>query len=145
MKQRGDTIIEVLIAIAVASSVLAITYSTMNRNLQISRQSQERTEATKIAQGQIELLRSHLDLADTTINSGVFCLKDTATTARTGFTGSIPATLPDDFTKYGPECINVDNFYNLAITVNAGIYKIYVRWYNVQGTGQDQVVMVYKP
>ena len=57
--QRGDTIVEVLIAMAVASSVLGITYATMNRNLLITRGAQERTEAAKLAQGQLEILKSN--------------------------------------------------------------------------------------
>jgi len=143
--QGGDTIIEVLIAIAVAGSILAITYSTMNRNLLISRDSQERTEATKIAQGQIELLKAHSDLGDTTINTGTFCLNDTSSTALTGFTGGAPtATLPDVFTTYGNQCRNIDDLYNIAIVANAGSYKVYVRWNNVRGTGQNEVGMVYK-
>src|SRR5690606_39104613 len=57
-REAGDTIVEVLIAIAVVSSVLAITYSIMNRNLLTMRDNQERTEAMKLAQGQIEALRA---------------------------------------------------------------------------------------
>lgn len=57
-QQAGDTIVEVLIAIAVVSSVLAIAYSTMNRNLQIMRNNQERTQAVRVAQDQIETLKA---------------------------------------------------------------------------------------
>lgn len=146
--QRGDTIVEVLIAIAVASMVLAITYSTMNRNLLITRDSQERTEATKIAQGQIELLKAHKDSGDSTIDSGKYCLDAASATARTGFSGAAPtATLPDDFTRYPAGCTNlgISNLYNVAIVANSGTYKIYVRWENIQGDAQqDQVVMVYQ-
>ena len=145
--QRGDTIVEVLIAIAVASLVLAITYSTMNRNLIIARDSQERTEATKIAQGQIELLKSHSDLGDSTINSGTFCLNDTYadTTELDDFTGGAPsASLPDDFSTYDPDCVAIDGLYNIAIEPNSGLYRVYVRWDNVRGTGQNEVIMVYK-
>lgn len=59
-RQAGDTIVEVLIAIAVVSGVLGITYSIMNRNQMIVRTNQERTEASKLAQQQIEMLKGYI-------------------------------------------------------------------------------------
>lgn len=58
--QSGDTIIEVLIAIAVVSGVLGTTYAIMNRNHMIVRTNQERTEASKLAQRQIEMLKGFI-------------------------------------------------------------------------------------
>ena len=145
--QRGDTIVEVLIAIAVASSVLAVIYSTMNRNLLITRDTQERAEATKIVQGQMELLKAHVDNGDVTVNNGTFCLDASSPTAVAGFTGTPTNTLPEDFSHYPANCKGkgLSGLYNIAVVANSGLYKIYVRWDNVQGTGtQDQVVMVYK-
>jgi len=56
--QAGDTIIEVLLALAVTVTVLTGAYVVANRALKIGRLAQERTEATKIAQGQIEAIAS---------------------------------------------------------------------------------------
>jgi len=147
--QRGDTIVEVLIAIAVASSVLAVTYGAMNRNLLITRDSQERTEATKIAQGQIELFKLYRDQDETKAYTGNFCLDSTTTNPIVGFTGGSPtATLPDDFTHYPAACVDtVTGFYHYGIVADVatpGSFKFYVRWDRVDGIGQDQVLMVYR-
>ena len=56
--RRGDTIIEVMLAMAIIGLILAAAYSTASRNLRTSRFTQERTEALKIAEGQIELMKS---------------------------------------------------------------------------------------
>lgn len=55
--QRGDTIVEVLIAIAVVSGVLATSYAIVNSNTRSSQQASERVEALKLAEEKIELLR----------------------------------------------------------------------------------------
>lgn len=55
--QKGDTIIEVLIAMAIISSVLGGAYVLATRSLRGTRVAQERTQATKLAQGQLERLK----------------------------------------------------------------------------------------
>jgi type II secretory pathway pseudopilin PulG len=60
-KQNGDTIVEVLIALAVLGSVLVGGYSIATRSINSVRVSQERGEALKIAEGQMEQLRSRLN------------------------------------------------------------------------------------
>ncbi len=56
--QRGDTIIEVLIAMSVLSLVLVTGYSISTRSLNGIRVSQERGEALKIAESQVEMLHA---------------------------------------------------------------------------------------
>lgn len=56
--QRGDTIVEVLIAIAVISGVLATSYAIVNSNSRSYQQGSERVEALKIAEERLELLRT---------------------------------------------------------------------------------------
>ena len=87
--KRGDTIVEVLFAMVVIGLSLAAAFGIANRSLQISRSSQERTEAQKIAESQIELIK--LGLSSDTAPPGVknpisnnsarnFCLyRDTST------------------------------------------------------------------
>ena len=150
LKQRGDTIIEVLIAMTVASSVLGIAYGTANRNLLMTRASQERSEAARLIQGQIESLSYVSRTALVSLpDSGIpFCLKD-ATVVESGWgIGVIPnpdLTL-DIFGSYPPECIN--GFYNYVITrdqdPNTNSFHFYVRWENVAGGKRDQIIMVYR-
>lgn len=55
---RGDTILEVLIAIAVISTVLAGAYVSSSRSANASRQAQERGEALKLVGEQLERLKA---------------------------------------------------------------------------------------
>ncbi|HSX32927.1 MAG TPA: prepilin-type N-terminal cleavage/methylation domain-containing protein [Candidatus Saccharimonadales bacterium] len=56
--EHGDTIVEVLISMAIVSLILGGAYATTNRSLQSTRADQEQTTALKIAQGQLEEIKS---------------------------------------------------------------------------------------
>lgn len=58
-RQRGDTLVEVLISILVVSMILTGAYVTTNRSTVGIRDSQEHAEALKLAQGQLEQLRAN--------------------------------------------------------------------------------------
>lgn len=58
LTEKGDTIVEVLISIAVISLVLGGAYVTTNRSLQATRDAQERGDALKLVESQIEQLKS---------------------------------------------------------------------------------------
>jgi prepilin-type N-terminal cleavage/methylation domain-containing protein len=55
---RGDTIVEVLIAIAIVSLVLTSAYALTNKNVSSIQQVQEQGYAQKLAEQQVELLRA---------------------------------------------------------------------------------------
>lgn len=57
-RERGDTIVEVLIVLAVLSLAFGISYATANRGLQGSRNSEEHSEALGILNSQVQMLRS---------------------------------------------------------------------------------------
>lgn len=65
-RQRGDTIVEVMIAAAIIGLVIAISYATSSRALRAGRQAQERTEAYKYVESQLEQLKL---MADTNVKS----------------------------------------------------------------------------
>ena len=54
LKQSGDTIIEVLISIAILSFILVGAYATSNHSVLVLRDAKEHTDALTIAQNQIE-------------------------------------------------------------------------------------------
>ncbi|MCA9342582.1 hypothetical protein KC950_01020 [Candidatus Saccharibacteria bacterium] len=56
---RGDTIVEVMIALAVLGFIIVGAYSIASRSLNATRIAQERGEATKIAEGQLEAIRDY--------------------------------------------------------------------------------------
>jgi prepilin-type N-terminal cleavage/methylation domain-containing protein len=142
--QRGDTIVEVLIAIAIVSSVLGVTYGAMNRNLLITRANQERTEASKIAQGQLEAIRGLTAAQLTTIAGNSFCIINGMVTYPTN--GTVPATNinSDVFANYG-SCKS--DFYNFVIKKFSGEtykYQVYVRWDKIGGDSREQIIMSYR-
>jgi prepilin-type N-terminal cleavage/methylation domain-containing protein len=58
LSQRGDTIVEVLIAMSIISLVLAAAYVTSTRNTTLMQGSQERQQAQRLVESQIEMVRS---------------------------------------------------------------------------------------
>ncbi len=61
--QRGDTIIEVMIALSVLMVIIVGGYSIATRSLNGVRIAQERSEASKIAEGQLEAINERIAAA----------------------------------------------------------------------------------
>lgn len=61
LKQRGDTIVEVLLATVILSVVLAGAFTLSNRATRINQQAFERTQVTNLMQRQAELVRAARD------------------------------------------------------------------------------------
>lgn len=57
LNERGDTIVEVLISIAVISLILGGAYVATNRSLQATRDAQEHGDALKLVESQIEQIK----------------------------------------------------------------------------------------
>ena len=144
-QQKGDTIVEVLIAVAVVTSVLAIAYATMNQNLRTMRDNQERTEAAKLAQGQVEALKaawatSTGRTAITTARSGPFCMNG-STAPSTGAGTVTTDFMTDNLNGYNVLCTS--SFYRLGIRYSAGTYTVTTRWHQLGGE-RGEVVLAYR-
>lgn len=61
LAERGDTIVEVLVCLAIIGSTLTISYGLARRSLQQVRDAQERQEMTTISQGELERLHRFID------------------------------------------------------------------------------------
>lgn len=61
LKNTGDTIVEVLIAMAVVSLVLAGAYTSTRKSANATRTAQEQGEALKLAESQVEQIKVALD------------------------------------------------------------------------------------
>lgn len=154
-QEAGDTIVEVLIAIAVVGSVLGIAYSIMNRNLTIVRANQERTEATRVAQGQVEALKT---LGSTTagqtalaaVTTG-FCINSQNEIVPLGGAApNVDSADDGDFADYHPEeeATNPDGSCRFQSLYHAGIrrqtvagnvrYRVYVRWDKLQTSDSNE-------
>ena len=142
--QRGDTIAEVLICIAVLSFILSISYGLANRSSLAVRQSQERSEAQKISEAQIESLKAYLSDPNHTVpatsadgTSNAFCLKN-------GAIVSVPDVnnLPADCSAGTQDTPGVGRYKTYIVLYN-GSYTSKTSWPKVTG-GSDQVTFAYK-
>lgn len=124
---RGDTLIEVLLAISIVGLILVASYALANRSTQAIRQAQERSEALKNAESQVESLITFLNSGQAT-PTGAFCLNGTTPVA-----GGC---------SFGP-----DGRYGLSISTepsNPNTYNITVRWDRVTGGGQDELTLRHR-
>lgn len=141
--QGGDTIVEVMIVLAVLGLALGVSYATANRSLLNTRQAQENSQAAELVQAQIEALRS---LSCSTGDPS--CKPDTTLFTATPYcidTGTNPykAVSPSSAacTKNG--------LYNLSVAyannaTNPDTFTVTAQWPDVLGQGTDTVTTVYR-
>lgn len=130
MNQTGDTIVEVLIAIAVASAVLGSAYAIVNRTVRSQQQTSEHTNALKIAESQLELLRNH----NGTVSSS-FCFNPTYQSTDDPSCNTVTAGI-----TYDPTITKNETTVGSQITTT---YTVNVSWPSLGG-GTDKVDLVYK-
>ena len=93
--QRGDTIVEVLIATAIISLVLVMAYATAAKNSRAAQETREYTQAAKIAERQVELLRVAARNKDTIPpDGGNTCYPKVTTEPTAGTVSYTHLTLP---------------------------------------------------
>jgi prepilin-type N-terminal cleavage/methylation domain-containing protein len=164
LNQRGDTLVEVLICMAVVGAVLSGAYVSASRSLRIGRQAQERTEAIKLAEQQLEGIRLTASGSDTAAKNIMFNISPTRMpfcVVTTGgvvsvaeFSGPIPDTLEDDTLAVAPdgnyraECHPPQSFYFIGVryqgtSATGGIFVITVRWDRIGG-GVDETRLLYE-
>src|ERR1035437_2061628 len=99
--QAGDTIVEVMVVLAVLGLAFVISYATANHGLIQSRKAEEQSQALGIVDSQVELLRSAFSLQVTIAQDGTaFCMQGTALIAGFGIGYPTAAAAADDFSKY---------------------------------------------
>lgn len=169
---RGDTIVEVLISIAIVGAVLTGAYALASHSLQEGISSAERTAATKIIEDQVEGLKfryRNTNLSDpnnhwvdyfTTGTGSIpssaqnFCLIDTSgTDASTISWRPIQnnGTTPDDLssTNYNLSCIRISSNTTFYIDITSSVgqpnptYQVSVRWLPPGATNQISKSQMY--
>jgi prepilin-type N-terminal cleavage/methylation domain-containing protein len=163
--QAGDTIVEVMIALAIIGSVIAMAYATTTRSLRVGRQAQERGEALKLVEGQIEALKIFVSNSTTRaqafdavyLRDGTseqsFCLSVAGTPTLTQQAMPAANVETDPITTgYNTNCaVGQDARYKLAIeradTGSAptlqSTFTVRARWERIGG-GKDEIVILYK-
>jgi prepilin-type N-terminal cleavage/methylation domain-containing protein len=131
--QRGDTIIEVLIAIAIVSLVLTSAYVITSKNTLAIQNSQERSQAQHLVEAQIEALR-----AKGSLDNSSDC-----------FVGNVE----HQPTESGSPCDSIKATgsgatYKLAVTYDAssGVYTVSATWGSLGGSSDtdSNVTMYYR-
>jgi type II secretory pathway pseudopilin PulG len=127
LNNRGDTIVEVLICMALVSLVLGSAYVTVNHNLRDIRSAQERGEVLELVRGQFEQLRdwSATDTNVVTSMATRFCMVNGAPV------GLPPATF-----------CNGMGIYKVSITRSANTFTAIATWDKVGG-GTENLTMSY--
>jgi prepilin-type N-terminal cleavage/methylation domain-containing protein len=132
---RGDTLVEVLLAIAIVSLVLSASFASARQSLLNTQRSQERAEAARYVEQQLERLKVAADNPETDLfNAGV--------------TG--PYCIDTSLNHPNGECsTGIDGRYKLSITrstVSPGQYRFLVRahWTQIGGENEEEVNNYYK-
>lgn len=136
--QRGDTIVEVLICIAVIALVLAAAFGLTQKGTLGLEDSQEHATAAGLAESQLEQLRTALNGDDAT-------LADSIVNATQPFCMSNAQMKLANTTA----CQNQSTFFNLSIThpnSDLSTYKVSVTWDAIVGGqgSEDFYYRVYK-
>ena len=132
-KQHGDTIVEVLIAIAVSSAVLGTAYGITNRTVKNQQQINEHSQALKIAEQQLEQLRGMAAVG----NSGPFSATSPFCIVLVGSTPTVKTPDSDGSCKTA-------GVYNVAVIRTGGnLFTAAVTWDGIHG-GIDKVSLDYK-
>ena len=147
--QRGDTIVEVMAAIAIIGLALGSAYALSNRSFRTGQGTVERTQALALAQGQVEFLKNlglsgEIDDLLATSNYGTggkFCFRDDTGAAVAAGSGSYcyPYGPPGSKTLF-----NIDISYcNGAGCSPANVFAVNATWQKLGG-GQNQLTVYYK-
>ncbi len=149
----GDTIVEVLVVLAVLSLAFAISYATANHALVQSRNAEEHSEALGLLNTQVELLRAAYTHNISTVprNGTYFCMTAAPVNPVLGFSPGYPTPTAtfDNFTKYPSECKNNafnNGGYNWSIDFKLGTdaFDLRVRWDGIGKQGRQQEELTYK-
>ena len=129
--QAGDTIVEVLVCIAVVAAVLIGAFGVSNHSTQAVQDTSEHTEAQQYVQAQLEMLRQYVQ-AGSNFATNNDCLIQAS--------GSISETSAKDciITQGGAN-------FNQSIIKTGDTYKIDVEWDTVLGhtAHEDYYYRVY--
>lgn len=125
--QKGDTVVEVLLSVAVLSLILSISYGLANRSTMAVRASQERSEALKVNEAQQESLKTYLSDPNHEVPAE-----------------DVPFCLSAGAIQTPPACSEgTDSRYSTQIILDNGVYTATTTWDRISG-GQDRLQIAYK-
>ena len=146
LNQTGDTIIEVLISIAIVGMVIGLSFGTANKSIKTGRAAQEQTEALALAQAQIERIKVQAATTatwKTMVTSAFvanFCLMPNVAAGTFNIVNSAPAA---------STCrkIGAGNLYDVSISYAAGVaggatdtFTAKTTWTNVKNVASSESI-----
>lgn len=150
LNSAGDTIIEVMIVLAVLGLAFAIASATATKGLNQSRNAQEHSQALGILSTQVELLRTAIaDKKAVSAQTGVFCVSSDANLNALTDYSSFASSTTDSSNGYAayPSSCTQGNYHtgvDYNSDSNGGYYDIRVRWDGVGTLGPQQERFVYR-
>lgn len=153
LTQTGDTIVEVMLAMAVLASVIGGSYAIASRSLIQSQQAQERMVATKLAEGQIDRLKylagsdanTFRDIKDALTASNSQCI---TTGASPPYAITRNANNPGDNTNTCWTIGDPTGLYDVYLVNYTGApleqFTIRVEWDSFRSETKNNVTMVYR-
>ncbi|TXG78186.1 prepilin-type N-terminal cleavage/methylation domain-containing protein [Patescibacteria group bacterium] len=147
LDRRGDTIVEVLIAIVVVSVILTGAFVSARRSQSGIRQTQERVEALKVAEGQMERIRV---AAKSGAGAAVYTTPHTFCVAGNDnakvSAGTLPQLSTDNFANvsvHPAECSSTPTgvtFHTVTqLDPSDNTFTVTTRWDGVGGIGKQEV------
>lgn len=150
MSSAGDTIIEVMVALAVLGAVLGGAYVVVSRNVITNQSSQERLMAVKVAESQFERLQIAAAADDT---GAVFMATGFCLTANNAI--AFPPAADCTFDSGGNPAPPAGTTPLFRVTINRATlltspasggtrFRVTVTWQNIRGTGDDTLDYFYE-
>ncbi len=130
-QQAGDTIVEVLIAVAVISLVLAGAYASTNHNVRAMQDTQEHAQALQLAQTQVEFLRARGAPAGACYDNA-------------GNSTAVAACVFNADGTLNPTAVEPAFKLSISAPDAAGVYAVSAQWDSLLGTN-DNVTLYYRP
>lgn len=133
--EAGDTIVEVMIVVAILGLAFSSSYAIANTSVIKTRNSQEHSEALQYLNSQVELLRNASPDAVTAVKTlGQFCMN---------ITTGLPVLLPNGACAQG-----TDGRYRLSIDYDPASgqdrYTLRAGWTGISNLGTQQETVSYK-
>jgi len=149
-RQRGDTLVEVLISMLVVSMILTGAYVTTNRSSIAVRDSQEHAEALKLVQGQLEQVRYNATQASAEVftqsSAASFCMVSGAVVSATIQPGAAKCTQDGggNPTTAQPAYKMTIKRADCSLAAGCNQFTIQATWESVTGRGNANEQIVYR-
>lgn len=138
---RGDTIVEVLIAIAVVGMALASGFILVRQSVSGAQRARERDQANTVARSQIEMAKSLAASNPPKVASmsSPFCVRQAGLTVEL-YTASSDCTLDSGSSVHGAASSSIA--YRVSVVYGSGVLTASIAWDRLGG-GTETLVIPY--